>query len=336
MSLRHYISALVVFCTSTISAFAQDPQFSQFYASPMYLNPALTGNTMMGRFSANYRNQWALIPGAYKSYTFAYDHNVRAINSGIGLLVVNDKAGSAGLRFNSIGLSYSYNANLSRNLAMRLGARAARVKRDIDHANLVFGDQLLENSGSGNQYTYQKVTYADFTGGIIFYSRKYWAGASFDHLNKPNQSLLGGEVLLPIKYTVHGGGNITISRNDKGQPTSKVTLTGIYKGQEKWDQVDLGAYFTYEPAFIGVWYRGIPGLKKNPNDNSKHINQDAIVLLIGAEYANIRIGYSYDITISKLAGRSGGAHEISIVYEYATKRKKLSHRKVFVVPCPKF
>lgn len=92
---------------------AQDPQFSQFYASPLYLNPALAGNTIMGRLALSYRSQWAKLPGAFRATTFSYDHNFEEVNSGVGFLVVNDVAGSVKLNFQTMAFLYSYQKEAS-------------------------------------------------------------------------------------------------------------------------------------------------------------------------------------------------------------------------------
>ena len=83
---------------------AQDAQFSQFYAAPLIINPALTGNTIQDRFSLNYRNQWPAVPNskAFTTYAFSYEHNFDDSNSAIGALVYHDRAGLAGLRTTSL------------------------------------------------------------------------------------------------------------------------------------------------------------------------------------------------------------------------------------------
>ena len=318
--------------------FGQDPQFSQFYSIHLYLNPALTGNTLKGRISTSYRNQWSKIPGAFNSFTFSLDHYFEKKNSGLGLVFIRDKAGSAGLQFNSIGTGYAYNFEVSRKLSVRAGIKAARTWRSIDYSSLIFSSQLTENEAQQIILpNYQKVNYFDFASGVMLYSKAFWFGSAIDHLNRPNQSLIGLESRLPLKFSMHGGYSFATTRNDKGKATTILTTTAIYKSELLWDQVDIGSYISYKVINLGVWYRGIPGLKHNPTPTSlAHINQDAIILMLGIETRNFLIGYSYDITTSKLATRSGGSHEIVLIYEYPSRQKPLSYRKHFVVPCAKF
>ena len=318
---------------------AQDPQFSQFYAAPSYLNPAFTGNTIQGRFAGIYRKQWPKIPGAFTSQAFSYDHNFVEKNSGLGLVAITDKAGSAALKYTSLGLAYAYNINISRYIATKFGLRASRIWRNIDAGNLIFADQLIQNQSSSRQtINIQENNYWDFATGWVIYGRTFWFGAATDHINRPNQSLIGGDVKLPIKYTIHGGMTFDVTKNSKGKSTSTYTITSIYKGQQNWDQLDIGWYFHVKPVIIGMWYRGLP-IKVNPGKDAvvRRINQDALTFMLGLKYENyLHIGYSYDATISKLAGSSGGAHEIAIIYEYSTKKKKLTHRRRFLIPCAKF
>ena len=95
------VQIIVVFCLSfliTYSGKAQDPQFSQFYANPLYLNPALAGATECARINLNYRNQWPSLTKAFITYSMTYDQNLSSINSGFGLIAMNDRQGDGARR----------------------------------------------------------------------------------------------------------------------------------------------------------------------------------------------------------------------------------------------
>ena len=68
-------------------AVAQDPQFSQFYAAPLYLNPALTGINQKGRVGINYRNQWPSINTGFETAAAYVDYNFEEYNSSLGFLI---------------------------------------------------------------------------------------------------------------------------------------------------------------------------------------------------------------------------------------------------------
>src|SRR5262245_8045525 len=69
---------------------AQDPHFTQFYANPLYLNPAFAGSAHCPRINLNYRNQWPALQGQFITASVSYDQQIPSISSGIGLLALSD------------------------------------------------------------------------------------------------------------------------------------------------------------------------------------------------------------------------------------------------------
>lgn len=333
-----YIALLLVgFSTNLVG---QDMQFSQFYAAPMYINPAFTGSTIQHRFVMNYRHQWPNIPGAFESYHASYDYNAAEINSGFGLILNREEAGSFGLTTNLAALSYAYRFQLQRKLYLQPGLKIGYAFRGIDYSKLVFNDQLESSSSltaDEDAFSEETISYPDLSSGLLVYGEYYWAGFSVNHLNRPNQTLLGegNESELPMKYSVHAGYKFQLSGPIKRRLSAKEVMLAIhYKSQGVFDQFDMGAYYNHAPFVFGLWYRGIPGFKAY---EAGYQNNDAITFLVGYTIPdrNFRIGYSYDATISRLATNSGGSHEISIIYELASKRQKRRNRR-FIVPCAKF
>ncbi len=336
---RWLVGALMIICWYG-SVRGQDPQFSQFYAAPTYLNPAFAGGTIQHRFIMNYRHQWPSIPGAFTSYNFSYDNNLEDVKSGLGLLFTRDKAGSGGLRFTNVAGQYSFRLQLKRHLYIKSGIQFGLTTRDIDFNRLTFGDQLVRGGGTSDGintsevYAEERVTYPDFGSGLLLFDRKFWFGVSAHHLNKPNESLLQQTSILPVKYSVHGGYRFRVKeeRKKKGTVQHDVVAALNYKAQDKFDQIDLGVYYEYSPLIIGLWYRGIPGFKAY---QPGYQNNDAIIALVGYEVNGLRIGYSYDLTVSRLVTNTAGSHEISMVYEVAKRRRKIKLKRQ-VVPCAKF
>lgn len=97
-------------------------------------------------------------------------------------------------------------------------------------------------------------------------------------------------------------------------------------------QLDLALYYFKNPIVFGIWYRGLPGFKAY---QPGYGNNDALALIVGLRKNGFRIGYSYDITISRLVSSTGGAHELTLSYTKCPLRKRMSRAKK-VVPCPKF
>ncbi|MCU0319241.1 MAG: PorP/SprF family type IX secretion system membrane protein, partial [Flavobacteriales bacterium] len=181
------------------------------------------------------------------------------------------------------------------------------------------------------------VSYVDMAGGALFFTPSYWLGISWHHLNRPNQSLLLNESRVPMRFSMHGGYRMTLRTPVIKEHPQSVVFAFNYRSQEKYDQLDVGAYFERDPFFAGIWFRGIPIMKAYAPG---YANNDAVALLVGFKVNDLRndlrIGYSYDITISRLAGHSGGAHELTLGYDIVQPYKKRSATRRRIVPCAKF
>ncbi len=333
MMKRLYISLFVVGFLG-LRALAQDPQLSQFYAAPLYLNPALTGSTFQDRIGLNYRLQWPAIGPGYRTYALSYDHHSRATNSGIGGYVMQDQAGSFGLAFTQMALSYSYEARLDRKRAIRGGLRVGYTMRSYDPSNLLFADQVIRDNAptSIEPAMLQNVSYMDFSGGLLYFTEQFWVGISMNHVNEPQETFfLDGDVPLPIRTSVHAGYRFALDGRSFTRSKTRMTLATQYKAQGKWDQLDIGGYVDHESVTFGLWYRGLPIIKRY---GPGYPNDESVVLMFGFETAyQLRMVYSYDVTISQLTLTSGGAHEISVIYEWPKRGK---HRHYRAIPCPKF
>lgn len=311
---------------------AQDPQFTQFYAAPMYLNPAFTGVTYEHRFVANYRNQWPGISKTYQTYMASYDYNMSDINSGIGISVMQDRAGTAGLTHSQFGVNYAYHFKISKFSEIRLGANLSYNMKRLDFSKLKFNDQIASGSGTSIEASsYEALNFMDFAAGALLNSTQYWLGLSAKHLTQPNSSLTGDRVPLPLSIGLHGGYRFVIEQKSK-ELKRYFSPTFNYRHEQKYDQLDIGLYYYHLPLNVGIWYRGLPFKKYAATYSSR----ESIALLIGFDITdyNLRVGYSYDLTISNLGvANSLGAHEVSLIYEIARKKKR---NKRILVSCPKF
>lgn len=315
--------------------YAQDMHFTQFYSSPLYLNPAFTGANVCARIALTYRNQWPGISKAYNSFLFSGDHYFPKSHLGVGLLFGNDVAGTGQLTTTVINPSIAYETKLTRKLAVRFGVQPGIDFKSINYNNLIFGDQIARG---GNIPTIenptQTKTFFDIGAGLILYTAKYWGGVSFFHLNQPNEALFGNpRSPLPLKYSAHGGAKFNLKSKDAKDEFQRKSITAAfnYRGQKEFDQFDIGLYFTRYVFNLGVWYRGIPLLKSYKPGYS---NNDAVALIVGFQTDRFNFGYSYDITISRLYKISNGAHEVCISYQVCKLAKKKKYR--MIIPCPKF
>lgn len=318
---------------------AQHYQFSQFFAAQTYLNPAFTGAHICSRLSLSYRDQWPNVPGTFVTTQVSYDHYIREINGGIGLLFFNDRAGSGNLRSTQVNFLYAHEVQLTRTMAVRAGVSSGFVQRNIDFNNLIFGDQLARyNATSSIEIPAFNKYYFDINSGILIYSKKNWAGISLHHITKPNQSLVELTSSLPMEFRLHGGkrfviGNQSASKTTTEKERNNYAFAFNYKHQNKFDQLDIGAYINKHPVVFGIWYRGLPIIKTYKKGYG---NNDALVFILGLSTDRFNVGYSYDYTISKLqTGNSIGSHEITSGYQLCNPRVT-KKRKAITIICPKF
>lgn len=314
-------------------------QFSQFYASPMYLAPSYTGSIRSARMVANYRNQWPAI-NSFVTYAVSYDQHIQDIKSGIGAMVMRDQAGEGNLALTNAAVSYSWYTEITRDWYFRPGIQFKYSQRSLDFHKLVFGDQINSDGTtspiSNETPPLPKKGYLDIAASALVYSDRYWFGVTADHLLRPDESLYNNGAKVDYKFTFFGGAKIPTDggsryRRRKNEEDKSITFSYQYRYQGGYDQLDLGAYWTHTPFTLGVWFRGLPIVQA---EKGQYGNPDAIILLVGYQIFAMRIGYSYDFTISSLINTTGGSHEISLIYEFVpNKSRKKRHA---VISCPKF
>lgn len=326
----------------TFDAFSQDVQFSQFYAVPLYQNPAFAGSAHTTRAMFHQRLQWPRLDGKYITSLASVDHYFADYRSGVGLSVMKDWQGSNTISSTSVVGYYSYEIYLSSRITVRTGLSAAYVNRTIDYAQLRFPSQhndtigYIAGSNSPLGTSSPVVRYPDLGAGGILYTDKLWFGFSADHVNVPNQSFIKNVSRLPIKASFTGGYKIILQKKKNSaylEESKEVSITPTfhYKFQGKSDQLDLGIYGMYGEFLGGFWYRGIP-LKKY---RSGIQNNESVIILAGYKMKRFAVSYSYDVTISRLGKyQTGGAHEINLTYfHHKINRKKKPMKRL---PCPQF
>lgn len=313
-----------------VDAFCQDPTFSQFYANPLYLSPSFAGATEEYRFSMNYRNQWPSVTGVFHTYSIGFDKAMPNFNSGIGVLATYDVAGSGDLSTTNIGLLYSYDFNINKEWHIRPGVNFKFYYLGLNIYKLIFNSQIT-GSGTTPPVTpppFDNVADVDFATSALVYNDKIWAGFTLDHLFTPKQSFYGDESKLPVKLNLYGGVRILGQTRLRKKLIEALSVAANFQAQGRYYQTDIGLYYYKDPLIFGLWYRGIPFMTSQPGD--------ALIGLVGIKTKNLHIGYSYDFTISNLISSSGGAHEVSIVYEFTSFTVGTAKRRIRAIPCPEF
>jgi type IX secretion system PorP/SprF family membrane protein len=325
------ISMAVLFTTCSLSS-GQDPQFTQFYAAPLYLSPSFAGASGHTRIIMNLRDQWSKLPGDFQTYALSADHYFEKYNSGAGILITRDLAGGGLVNTTNIGLNYNYSFSLNKKWRLSPGIQVYYYIKNINYNRLIFSDQISRDFISPVSIEMERlvsikpVQHLDFTGSLLAFSDRYWAGFSFDHLIALNKTLVEEGGYIPLRLTINGGGKYYISGASRRSKEESITGAFNFTLQDHFKYLDLGAYYTRSPIQFGLWYRGLPVFSDNPNIG-------AITAQFGYRANNFIIGYSYDYTISRLMTRTGGAHEISLAYELRSGSKR---KKIRMVPCPSF
>ena len=311
---------LGVLCT--LQSLAQDPQFTQFYANPLYLNPAFAGTARCPRVVLNYRNQWPALTGTFVTTSASYDQHVEGLGGGLGLLVTNDQAGKGTLNTTTVSGIYSYQQAITRKFSIKAGFQATYFQKSLDWSKLTFGDQIDPRRGfiynTNDVPRGGSVGNVDFSAGLLGYTDILYVGVAVHHLTEPNESLIVGTSKLPMKITGHAGAAIPLGMRGKyGKPKTRISPNVLYQQQAEFRQLNLGMYLDHGPITAGVWYRA----------------KDAFIALIGFQTEKFKFGYSYDVTTSKLTTATAGSHEVSRQLQFNCKPKKRRFRQV---ACPTF
>lgn len=139
------IALFLVF--NIFEARTQDPTFTQFYANPIYLNPAFAGTSGCPRISLNYRNEWPSLSGNYVTYCAAFDTYAKSITGGLGIIAMHDQQGEATIQTSMIGGIYSYNLKVNQKFSIMFGVKAAYFQKFLDWSKLTFGDMIDPRRG---------------------------------------------------------------------------------------------------------------------------------------------------------------------------------------------
>jgi type IX secretion system PorP/SprF family membrane protein len=296
---------------------AQDPELSQFYASPVYTNPALAGSAVCsygaaGRLALNYRNQWPNLPGTFRSFAASWDQHIPAVGGGLGAMVFHDIAGTGLLSTTSVSGVYSYLLQLDRRqrMFMRFGLQGSLVNKSLDWSKLRFSDQIDPTQGfvnaTGEQPPSLTKTYSNFNAGWIMYTQKFYIGFAAHNITEPGWSFFENpDEVHPRRFTVHTGGVIPLSRSRFEQNNFSPNM--LFMKQRNFTQMNLGFYANKGPLVTGLWFRQTFGQQKNP---------DAIIMLVGFRKDRFKFGYSYDFTVSDGRTAIPSSHEISATIDW--------------------
>ena len=330
---------IIIFCTAGFFSNAQDPNFSQFFASPLTLNPALTGKfDGQLRIAGNYRNQWPTINNAYTTYTASVDAGIlknsipEVDQFGVGFMAFSDKAGNGVIQNNFLAISTAYHKSLDEDGINQIGAgfQATYTSKQLDVTKVFFEDQLRSDGFTGvsnevfnnNQIS---VSYFDVNAGLLYNGstngdNNIYAGISMYHLNRHKESFQNGEYYLEPRITFQAGGRIPMGE------FNSLHFSGNHSRQAKATNTMIGGAYSLNlnatddaptNLYLGSWFRF----------------GDAIIPYVGLEFGDFHFGATYDVNVSGLKPGSNmrGGAEFSLIYI-----KQPKDRSVKNLNCPKF
>ena len=170
------IAMVFLLMTFAIALKAQDPEFSQFYANPMYTNPAFAGSEC-GRIATAYRMQYYGLPGGFVTFNGSYDQRNDKIHGGLGIMFTNDKSGEGLLTANHVNAIYAYELNTKKDISFRFGIQGGFFQKSLQWDKLRWGDQILAQLGFVNPTNEPRidaaVIAANFSAGTLMYSKKF-------------------------------------------------------------------------------------------------------------------------------------------------------------------
>ncbi|MCX7954703.1 MAG: PorP/SprF family type IX secretion system membrane protein [Bacteroidales bacterium] len=325
---------IILFKCLCYFSICQDIHFTQFYNNPIYLNPSYTGFNIDSRYIINYRNQWPSLSANYRTFSISYDKFFYKYNSGIGIIIMNDIAGSMNFGNRNVGFNYSYHVKVDYQWRLSIGIRGLYGYRTLNFEKLIFPDQLQRMSNYSLQPKLpEKDSYFNLASGISFNTFSKSIGFSIEHINKSENSFKHDNYYIPLKSSLHFAYAFFTKKAGSGKKEDipVILLINQLTHQSKFYKNEIGIIYKNPFYSIGVIYRGIPFKKSYAN----YIINDAIAIYCSYIYKTLEIAYSYDITISTLSIESGGAHEVSLIYKFYNLQKEKKF-KAKVLPCSKF
>lgn len=347
---------------------AQDFRFSQYYAAPLRINPAMAGIIDGSwRVGLNYRSQWgAILNKAYKSFGVMADTRLPVFRDdfvGLSFGAMTDISGRGGYNTTDVNLGFSYHKKLSQGSRytnnsgasyLVAGAQFGFGQRALKWSNLTYSTQWVGETGTYDPSLYSGENpnvrssriYVDASAGMMWYGtfgrrRSAYAGIATYHLNRPDISLfnrpakdsLGNPIgsaveRLYMRWVLQAGGEILIG----GRNSALSLLPGwvtMFQGPST--EVSTGLGICYKAPKYDAFALRFSIWNRLSNNLTGNMSSDALIFIVGLDYSNLQLRISYDANVSALRAISNGrgAMEFSLIY---TNPSDTKHQR----GCPSF
>ncbi|MCF8224497.1 MAG: PorP/SprF family type IX secretion system membrane protein [Bacteroidales bacterium] len=328
---RLKIPLSVLFVMLPVILLGQDPVFSNFYASPLQINPAMAGIEGPPRINIGYRNQWPRSGSSYLTYQASYDQYFERLHGGVAVKIMNDRQGEGIFNAYNLDVMYAYHLKATRKLSVSGGLQAGMGQRSFDPRSLEFADMF--NPVTGDQVTtreningYNKF-YPDFSTGIFATYFDIYGGIAMQHIFSPlitDENDPTGKISR--KYILQLGALIPVIQRGKGYQLMLLSPNLVFVQQARLQQINYGLDAIYKNILLGVWTR-----------HDLSFNYGNIIFSLGYNAGNWRFRYSYDIKLSSPTVRlpNMGAHEISLIIVNDRRESREKRIKSGAIKSPK-
>lgn len=301
---------------------AQDPQYSQYFSSPLSLNPAFTGYyDGVHRLATNFRNQWLGAGNPFTTTSVSFDtkllkNTLDKSMLGVGLLLINDRTSNGAYSSNYASLSAAYHQSLDEEgyQHLAIGFQGSMGTRMLDYNRISFNSQFSSRGfdlslPNTEDFITQRAAYNDLNVGLMYNylkdRKRIFLGASVYHINQPTMTFLGNDAYtLPRRITAQGGSSFLLG--SKGE----LYLSALYMKQGEVSNSVIGMAYGVNVQesndenvfYVGLFYR----------------HKDAIYPYVGYLFNDLQIGLSYDINTTgiQVSNRRNRSFEISIRYHF--------------------
>ncbi|MBO6516477.1 MAG: PorP/SprF family type IX secretion system membrane protein [Bacteroidia bacterium] len=335
---------LIAVSLFNLVVYAQDPHFSQFYAAPLFTNPAMAGTAECEKGSSiraisNYRNQWTNMEQGLHTIAASSDGQFFRQRIGFGLMALHDRGGKGTLSTTTFSLIGSFPLE-TEIVSMRLGIDLQGIQNTLDKRDLVFADQFdpfgNQNVTTGEPGVVNGQLKCNLGTGFLIYTDIFYAGFAVHNLLKPDLRLLPvRQEKIPTRYTLHMGVDLPKERSTS-YATNRFAPQALLMVQGEYSQLNVGCNFKWvlgttrvrdvnqNQLIFGAWVRQTVGLNRNT---------DALILTAAIKASKFKFGYSYDIVLDGKKTLARYSHEISLAkyWCYGTVAQKTKKR---ICPAP--
>lgn len=307
---------LIVLCATVGILKSQDPLFTQYFSSPMSVNPAFSGVNEGVRINSQFRMNWINWPTPFKTAQLSVENYNPGLNSGFGFSILTDDAGNGVLKTNQLAANYAYQLRINKDWFIRFGMQAGMNQVQLNWDKLFFEDQIDPFRGLNPSLSVTEIppdrlnrTELDLGTGLLLYSNNFYAGLSLRHINRFNQSFWNNSILesgRPMNLSFHAGVDLPAPGRAIGKGPVYFSPMLLYLGSNSSKVLQLGSSYHLGQLITGVWARfgGIQPIES--------------MVGFGFKYGIYRIMYTAEIPVdSKSLRRTFGSHELTLSLRFS-------------------